>query len=106
MMNPLWLQPLLSRAVMALLILAAQSLLPALAHAGPPDPSWIPGIYDDADRDDLVLLVSSGAGSVTPPASDSLPSSPPMVGRLGQAPDSVRQTLHAFVLRPRAPPAP
>ena len=42
-----------------LLILA--SALPALAHASPPDPSWIPGIYDDADLDDdVVTLVVMG----------------------------------------------
>src|SRR5262245_6996818 len=34
----------------------------ALAYANPPDPSWISGIYDDRDRDDLVAMVTDGAG--------------------------------------------
>ena len=32
-------------------------LLPAIAFADPPDPSWIAGIYDGADGDDIVSLV-------------------------------------------------
>jgi len=36
----------------------------SLAHASPPDPSWIPGIYDDADLDDVVLAVTTASGVV------------------------------------------
>jgi hypothetical protein len=104
-MSPLSFRPLLWRALVALLLLAVQSLLPALANASLPDPSWIPGIYDDADDDDLVLLVSSGAGSVTPAVSDSLRPPPRVVGKLGHAPESGRQALRALALHPRAPPA-
>jgi hypothetical protein len=32
----------------------------ALAYASPPDPSWIPGIYDDRDGDDVVGMVTEG----------------------------------------------
>src|SRR5215468_12517977 len=32
-------------------------LLPVIAFASPPDPSWIAGIYDGADGDDIVMLV-------------------------------------------------
>jgi hypothetical protein len=38
-----------SRVLLSGLLLILASALPALAHASPPDPSWIPGIYDDAD---------------------------------------------------------
>ena len=30
-----------------------------LAHASPPDPTWIAGIYDQADFDDVVRLLTS-----------------------------------------------
>jgi len=30
----------------------------ALAHASPPDPVWLPGIYDGADHDDEVALLT------------------------------------------------
>jgi len=32
-------------------------LLPVIAFASPPDPSWIAGIYDGADGDDVVTFV-------------------------------------------------
>ena len=38
-------------------IIVAMILLPAVAFARPPDPSWIAGIYDGADGDDIVSLV-------------------------------------------------
>lgn len=38
------------------IVLVVGALQP-LAHASPPDPTYIPGLYDDADHDDVVLLV-------------------------------------------------
>jgi len=38
-------------------------LLPVLAFASPPDPSWIAGIYDGADGDDIVTLVYETAAA-------------------------------------------
>ncbi len=38
----------------------------ALAGAVPPDPVWIPGLYDDGDYDELLLVVTSPEGSVAP----------------------------------------
>jgi hypothetical protein len=38
-------------------------LLPAIAFASPPDPSWIPGIYDGADGDDIVSLIYETAAA-------------------------------------------
>jgi hypothetical protein len=35
--------------------------LPFLAHASPPDPNWFPGIYDDADYDDVIGLLTETA---------------------------------------------
>src|SRR5215472_4131976 len=37
--------------------IVALILLPAIAFASPTDPSWIAGIYDGADGDDIVSLV-------------------------------------------------
>jgi hypothetical protein len=50
------------RALVVGLVLTLTCTLPMLAHASPPDPSWIPGIYDDADFDDVVTLVVMGTG--------------------------------------------
>ncbi len=52
------------RRVLVPLILLVVAALPALAYASPPDPSWIPGLYDDADYDDVVGLVTSSTDSV------------------------------------------
>jgi len=41
--------------------IVALTLLPAIAFASPPDPSWIAGIYDGADGDDIVSLVYDSA---------------------------------------------
>jgi len=52
------------RAMAASLPIAAVLiLLPAIAFASPPDPSWIAGIYDGADGDDIVTLVYETAAS-------------------------------------------
>src|SRR5262249_43902497 len=32
--------------------------LPGLAHASPPDQTWIAGLYDDADYDDAIVAVT------------------------------------------------
>ena len=39
-----------------------------LAHASPPDPTWIPGIYDAGDFDDAILtLLSTDGVTITTP---------------------------------------
>jgi hypothetical protein len=51
------------------LALAALSILvavTALAYASPQDPVWVMGVYDDADYDDIVALIISGAALVEP----------------------------------------
>jgi len=57
------------RAIAAgLPIVLALTLLPALAFASPPDPSWVAGFYDGADGDDIVSLVyeTSAANQIAP----------------------------------------
>src|SRR5262245_57267520 len=57
-------------AVLPLLLLSGLVVIIPLAYAGPPDPTWIPGIYDNADYDDVVGFVTDGtaASSGQPPA--------------------------------------
>jgi hypothetical protein len=45
-----------------MLVAGALVALVPLAHASPPDPTWIAGLYDDADHDDAVLAVTEGVG--------------------------------------------
>jgi len=37
--------------------------LVAFAHASPPDQTWQPGIYDDADFDDVIAIIVSWSGA-------------------------------------------
>src|SRR5215471_21041328 len=57
------------RTISTFLPLVALILLPAIAFASPPDPSWIAGIYDGDDGDDIVTLVyETSAASAAAPA--------------------------------------
>src|SRR6266403_2431406 len=51
------------RRRLTLLVVGAIALLAPLAHASPPDPAWIAGFWDNADYDDVVLLVTSAVGT-------------------------------------------
>ena len=41
--------------------------LVAFAHASPPDQTWQPGIYDDADFDDVITRIASWSATPEPP---------------------------------------
>src|SRR5215475_15875709 len=45
----------LSAMLLVLLMIAPVTL----AHASPPDPTWLAGVYDQADFDDVVDLLTS-----------------------------------------------
>ena len=45
--------------LLAVLVLA----LTPLAHADPPDQTWLGGLYDNGDYDDVVLLATSSVGT-------------------------------------------
>ena len=92
------------RALFTLLPIAlALILLPAIAFASPPDPSWIAGIYDGADGDDIVNLVYETSAAKT--------AAPSHVGPLPCLLEISREALvrsapgSRFTRGPRAPPA-
>jgi len=47
------------RRVCVLGTLCAMLALVPLAHASPPDPVWLAGIYDAGDSDDVILAATS-----------------------------------------------
>ena len=51
------------RRALSALVLASLAALPAMAHASPPDPAWIAGVYDDGDQDDLIALAAWATGA-------------------------------------------
>lgn len=58
----------LTLAVPALLVALGLAMLPALAYASPADPSWVTGVWDGADSDDVVVLVGFSVKAVAAPA--------------------------------------
>src|SRR5262245_66663204 len=90
--------------VLLLLLWAVPALLPLLAYAIPTDPSWIPGIYDDGDYDDIVALVTSSTANVAPLLIADLRPILPLLGALPQCPERAIRDLSTSPVRPRGPP--
>jgi hypothetical protein len=93
------------RAPLLAVVLTTAIALPALAHASPPDSTWIAGLYDDADSDDVIVRITSGTGDVPsgPPAD--LRPLPALVLGLAPRAESTPASLVDLTAQPRAPPA-
>ena len=90
--------------VLAVLVLLAPVIgLTALAYASPLDPSWIQGIYDGADADDVILLLTE-AGGVTPSLLPEV-SRLQVVAEIAQHARTRVATATVSTLQSRAPPA-
>jgi hypothetical protein len=83
-------------------IVVALILIAPIAFASPPDPSWIAGIYDGADGDDVVTLVYETVGAEAAPLGPVLPIARASNVSLALAPDAI----HGFPLQQstRGPP--
>ena len=98
------LSPSTSRVYFTLLpLVLVLPLLPVIAFASPPDPSWIAGIYAVADADDIVILAYETT-TTSAPALSPIPSLPSL---LDISTKKVIPTLSdsQFAQGPRAPPA-
>lgn len=85
-------------------IVLALILMAPIAFASPPDPSWIVGIFDGADGDDVVSLVYETAGVEAVSLRSVLPLSRACNVSLESKPGAVHGfPLHEF---PRGPPFP
>lgn len=94
----------ISRIGLIALAVIAQAALSALAFASPADPSWIPGIYDGGDSDDVVGLAASETGHLTPALPAVLRPGPPLIGCLLDCDTPAAYVRPASALGPRAPP--
>ena len=90
----------LSVMLLTLVIIAPVTL----AHASPPDPTWLAGVYDQADFDDVVGLLTSALeatdSTVTPEAASCLVLAP----KLCPARVACRASALAYSAPLRAPP--
>jgi len=50
-------------ALIAWSIVVLQCALVPMAYASPPDPTYLAGIWDNADYDEIIILVTSASGS-------------------------------------------
>jgi hypothetical protein len=77
--------------------------LVAFAHANPPDQTWQPGIYDDADFDDVIARIVSWSGATPEPPTGALGLLPVAAGPIAAAEPA---DLPPRPLRPDAPRSP
>ena len=52
------------RRLLVVLLAGAMLALTPAAHASPPDQSWLAGLYDDADYDDVILAIVESVASL------------------------------------------
>ena len=83
---------------------AAVILLVPLAYASPPDASWIPGIYDQADFDDVVVFLTSSASVINLAVPADLCPSLPVAGHALRADARLVRAFVTLSADPRAPP--
>jgi hypothetical protein len=89
---------------LGLVLVALMLTLTGVAYASPPDPIWIPGLYDDDDFDNVVDFITSSAGmAVALVISDLCRVRNPIVLQLSPA-DDVVAFLPLSAFGPRAPP--
>ena len=93
------------RSLFVLLLLACHVALTPLAHASPPDPTWISGIYDDADYDDVVCLITSGHGTIETVGLANAHPLLPAAGWVSALESDLSPGLSGFSSHSRAPPA-
>ncbi len=96
-----------TRLLLAGLILVLVALLLTLttmAYASPPDPSWISGLYDDADFDDVVDYITSASGLVHTLATPDLRAVSILIAPLVDLVEDVVPLVPLAPSHPRAPP--
>jgi hypothetical protein len=94
------------RVSIALALSCVLVVLIPIAHAAPPDPTWIDGIYDAEDYDDVVVLVGLFEGL----AEDGLGTAGSPVATVATLTagthDGAGAAEHPRRAQPRAPPQP
>ncbi len=93
-----------ANALLFVLLACIVSLTP-LAHASPPDPTWIPGFYDAADYDDVVSLVANSEGAVKVVDATQARPTLPVAGRVPAVENAPAPGASGLSAQPRAPPA-
>lgn len=89
---------------LCVLFVCVMAALTPLAHASPPDPSWVAGLWDDADYDDIVILITASVGAVEPPLLSDARLGQPVVGFIPPVCEEPVPASTAAANQTRAPP--
>lgn len=80
-------------------------MLTPLAEASPPDPTYVAGMWDDADYDDAVILATSSSGATHSRIESDVTRSLVVVALVSEGPDAVWPVAVPAPHSSRAPPA-
>jgi hypothetical protein len=94
------------RAFVIGLLLGAMLSLTPLAQASPPDQTWIAGLYDNADYDDVVCAVTAAIASLDLRPAPPLGFGDTFVALAAHIDERAHATLTPASNHTRAPPAP
>lgn len=89
---------------LALILLALLLTLSPLAYASPPDPTWIHGLWDDDDFDNVVEYITSATSSAPAPINHGFRAAPVLVVLQLPAVDAAVAAVPLSASGPRAPP--
>ena len=92
------------RGRLIVLISGVLAAISSLAYASPPDPSWIAGIYDDADFDDVVGLVTAAKALGEGTGAGALHLAPPATSPEAPRHEAATIRFSTATLHARAPP--
>ncbi len=92
------------RFAVVVALTGALATLISLAHASPPDPVWIGGVYDDDDHDLVVVRIIGTAGSVEPFPLDAARSVQSTVTILHRTTERPLSSDAPSIIHARAPP--
>jgi hypothetical protein len=87
-----------------LVLVALMLTLTGVAYATPLDPSWVPGLYDDDDFDNVVDFITSSAGLAIALVTTGLCPVQNRIVLLLQPADDVVAFIPLSPFGPRAPP--
>ena len=89
---------------LVLVLVALILTLTGLAYASPPDPTWIAGLYDDDDFDNVVDYITSSSHIVVVPVLTDLRPAHDLIALAVQLDDDIVAFIPLAAFRPRAPP--
>ncbi len=95
----------LGSTLLALLLVGIVGILTPIAQASPPDPSWIRGMYDGGDFDNVIDLITFGSGLVGEIVRVEIRPELHVLTAILTPDDDSAPSLSLASAQPRAPPA-